>query len=47
MLFPDGRAALDGQIVHIPDVLEDAEYTWWESQKVGKYRAVLCCAAYA
>ena len=36
-----GRAALDGQIVHIPDVLEDAEYTWWESQKVGKYRAVL------
>jgi two-component system, NtrC family, sensor kinase len=36
-----GRAALDGQIVHIPDVLEDAEYTWWESQKVGEYRAVL------
>jgi signal transduction histidine kinase len=36
-----GRAALDGQIVHIPDVFEDAEYTWWESQKVGKYRAVL------
>ena len=36
-----GRAALDGQIVHIPDVLEDDEYTWWESQKVGKYRAVL------
>ena len=36
-----GRAALDGQIVHILDVLEDAEYTWWESQKVGKYRAVL------
>ena len=25
-----GRAALDGQIVHIPDVLEDDEYTWWE-----------------
>jgi two-component system, NtrC family, sensor kinase len=36
-----GRAALDGQIVHIPDVLEDAEYTWWESQKIGKYRAIL------
>ena len=36
-----GRAALDGQIVHIPDVLEDDEYTWWESQRVGKYRAVL------
>ena len=36
-----GRAALDGQIVHIPDVLEDAEYTLWELQKVFKYRAVL------
>ena len=36
-----GRAAVDGQIVHIPDVLEDAEYTLWELQKVFKYRAVL------
>ncbi len=36
-----GRAALDGQIVHIPDVFEDAQYTWWESQKIGNYRAIL------
>ena len=36
-----GRAALDKKIVHIPDVLKDAEYTWWESQKVGHFRAVL------
>jgi GAF domain-containing protein len=36
-----GRAALDGQIIHIPDVFADAEYTWWESQRVGHYRAVL------
>ena len=36
-----GRAALDGQVVHIPDVLQDSEYTWWESQKVGHFRAVL------
>src|SRR5262245_39667679 len=36
-----GRAALDGQIIHIPDVFEDAEYTWWESQKIGKYKAIL------
>ena len=36
-----GRAALDGKVVHIPDVFNDAEYTWWESQKVGRFRAVL------
>jgi two-component system, NtrC family, sensor kinase len=36
-----GRAALEGKIVHIPDVFEDAEYTWWESQEVGHFRAVL------
>ena len=36
-----GRAALGGQIVHIPDVFQDSEYTWWESQKVGHFRAVL------
>jgi signal transduction histidine kinase len=36
-----GRAALDGKIVHIPDVFKDAEYTWWESQRVGHFRAIL------
>jgi signal transduction histidine kinase len=36
-----GRAALEGKIVHIPDVFKDSEYTWWESQKVGHFRAVL------
>jgi signal transduction histidine kinase len=36
-----GRAALEGKIVHIPDVFEDSEYIWWESQKVGQFRAVL------
>jgi signal transduction histidine kinase len=36
-----GRAALEGRIVHIPDVFEDSEYTWWESQKVGHFRSVL------
>jgi signal transduction histidine kinase len=36
-----GRAALDGQIVHIPDVLEDSEYTRWELQKLGNFRAIL------
>jgi GAF domain-containing protein len=37
-----GRAALEGRIVHVPDVLEDAEYTNWEMQKLGGYRSVLC-----
>jgi GAF domain-containing protein len=36
-----GRAALEGKVVHIPDVFKDSEYTWWESQKVGHFRAVL------
>jgi signal transduction histidine kinase len=36
-----GRAAVEGKIVHIPDVFEDKEYTNWDSQKVGGYRSVL------
>ena len=36
-----GRAALEGKIVHIPDVFDDKEYTNWDSQKVGGYRSVL------
>jgi len=36
-----GRSALEGKVVHIPDVLADTEYTWREGQKIGDYRAVL------
>jgi two-component system NtrC family sensor kinase len=36
-----GRAAVEGKIIHIPDVLEDKEYTSWDSQRVGGYRSVL------
>jgi signal transduction histidine kinase len=36
-----GRAALEGKVIHIPDVFKDPEYTYWESQKVGNFRAVL------
>jgi len=45
-LLPDrgtavGRAIVDGKIIHIPDVLEDSEYTNWESQQIGGFRSVL------
>jgi signal transduction histidine kinase len=36
-----GRAAVEGKIVHIPDVFEDLEYTSWDSQEAGGYRSVL------
>ena len=36
-----GRAIVDGKIVHIPDVFDDKEYTNWESQEIGGFRAVL------
>jgi two-component system, NtrC family, sensor kinase len=41
-----GRAALEGRVVHVPDVLADPEYTFLEGQKFGGYRTdlgVLCC----
>jgi GAF domain-containing protein len=36
-----GRTALEGHTVHIADVLTDAEYTWTESIKLGRFRTVL------
>jgi GAF domain-containing protein len=36
-----GRAVVEGKIVHIPDVLEDPEYTNWEAQKIAGFRSVL------
>src|SRR6516164_2258282 len=36
-----GRAVLEGKTVHVPDVLEDPEYTFLEGQKLGGYRTVL------
>jgi GAF domain-containing protein len=36
-----GRAASEGIVVHVPDVLADAEYTYGEAQKLGGYRAAL------
>jgi signal transduction histidine kinase len=36
-----GRAVLEGKIIHIPDVLDDPEYSFTEGQKVGGYRTAL------
>jgi two-component system, NtrC family, sensor kinase len=36
-----GRAPLEGQIVHIPDVLADSDYAFGEAQKLGDFRTIL------
>ena len=36
-----GRAALDGKIIHIPDVLADPEFVLLDAQKVGGFRTAL------
>jgi signal transduction histidine kinase len=36
-----GRTALEGRLVHIADVLADAEYTYFENQKIAGYRTAL------
>ncbi|MGA8004328.1 MAG: GAF domain-containing protein [Pseudolabrys sp.] len=36
-----GRAASEGKLVHVTDVLADPEYKWSEAQKIGGYRAAL------
>jgi signal transduction histidine kinase/FixJ family two-component response regulator/HPt (histidine-containing phosphotransfer) domain-containing protein len=36
-----GRALLEGQIIHIPDVLADEDYTWTQAQRLGGFRSIL------
>ncbi len=36
-----GRTALEGKTVHIPDVLEDREYTWPKSIELAQFRTML------
>ena len=39
--FASGRALLEGNIVHVVDVLADPNYTWEETQRLGGFRTVL------
>ena len=36
-----GRAALEGKTVHIPDVMADPEFDYFEAQRVGGFRTLL------
>ena len=36
-----GRAVLEGKTIHIPDVLDDPQYSFTQGQKVGGYRTAL------
>jgi class 3 adenylate cyclase/putative methionine-R-sulfoxide reductase with GAF domain len=36
-----GRTALERKMVHIPDVLQDLEYTWTKSIELAQYRTML------
>ena len=36
-----GRAALEGRVVNVPDVLKDTEYTYGDTQRIGGFRAGL------
>ena len=36
-----GRALLEGKVVHIPDAQADPEYTWTEVQRLGHFRTIL------
>src|SRR5262245_45064862 len=36
-----GRAAVEGKVVHIPDVMADPDFTRYEAQRIGNYRSAL------
>ena len=36
-----GRALLEGRVVHIPDILADAEFAYPENQRLGGFRTLL------
>jgi signal transduction histidine kinase len=37
----DGRTLLEGEVVHVADVLADPDYTFTEAQRLGGYRTIL------
>ena len=37
----NGRAVVEGKVVHVRDVMEDAEFALHEAQKIGKFRTAL------
>jgi signal transduction histidine kinase len=36
-----GRAFAEARTIHIPDVLQDPEYTFWDLQRLGAFRSIL------
>jgi signal transduction histidine kinase/CheY-like chemotaxis protein len=36
-----GRALLEGEVIHIADVLDDPDYGWAEAQRLGDFRTIL------
>lgn len=36
-----GRTVIERRAVHIPDIFEDAEYEYWEAQRLGGFRSML------
>jgi GAF domain-containing protein len=36
-----GRVVLEHRAIHVPDVLQDPEYTYWEGQKIAGIRTML------
>ncbi len=36
-----GRTLFEGQVIHLPDVLTDPDYTWTEAQRRGGFRTLL------
>ena len=36
-----GRAAMEKRVIHVPDVLADTTYTYWDAQRIAQFRTLL------